>query len=248
MARERADVLLVRRGLSESRARAQADIADGLVMSGARPVLRPSERLEPEAPLDVRRTARPFVSRGGDKLAHALDVFAIDPAGLIALDLGASTGGFSDVLLSRGARRVYAVDVGHGQLHPRLRADPRVIVLERTDARALTAALVPEPFHLLVADLSFIGLAKALGPALALARPNASLVVLVKPQFEVGPTAVGKGGIVRNERDQHSAVEQVSTWLAAQPGWQVKGLAESALRGGDGNREFFLAAQQVGPR
>ena len=171
--------------------------------------------LAADAPLEVRGRDHPWVSRGGVKLAAALDHFAIDPAGLICLDVGASTGGFTDVLLSRGAARVYAVDVGSGQLAWKLRTDPRVVVLERTNVRELGAAQVPEPVDLVVCDVSFIGLALALPPALALTRPGARLVALIKPQFEAGREQVGKGGIVRDEAVRRDVCDRIADWLAA---------------------------------
>lgn len=246
MDRERADRLLVRQGLVASRAEARAAILAGQVHVAGVALRRADLRLPIDAPLECRAPPPTYVSRGGIKLAAALDHFALDPAGAVALDLGASTGGFVDVLLSRGAARVYAVDVGHGQLHPRLRCDPRVIVMERTDARTLTRALLGDAPSFLTADLSFIGLAKALGPALALAAPGARLVALVKPQFEVGPGRVGKGGIVRDEASRHAALVQVVDWLETRGGWTLLGTMASPLAGGDGNREYLLAARHDG--
>ncbi|MGH6943038.1 MAG: TlyA family RNA methyltransferase, partial [Geminicoccaceae bacterium] len=198
MAKQRVDQLLVERGLTESRAKAQALILAGQVFSGERRLDKPGQGVAADIPLEVRAPAVPHVSRGGIKLAHGLDHFGIDPAGLVALDVGASTGGFTDVLLRRGALRIYAVDVGHGQLDWRLRNDPQVIVVERTNARYLTRDLIPEPVDLVVADVSFISLKLALPPALELSRPGACLVALIKPQFEVGKGQVGTGGVVRD--------------------------------------------------
>ncbi len=243
--KRRADRLLVDRGLAESRTRAQALIAAGLVLCAGRPVSKPSEELDETAELAVTGRDHPWVSRGGVKLAAALEAFALDPRDCICLDLGASTGGFVEVLLSRGAAKVYAVDVGRGQLHPRLAGDPRVVSLERTDARELTTALVPEPVDLLSADLSFISLARALPAALALVRPGGRLVALVKPQFEVGPGKVCKGGIVRDAAARKAAIAGVRDWLAAQPGWTVEGLAESPIAGSDGNREALICARRT---
>jgi 23S rRNA (cytidine1920-2'-O)/16S rRNA (cytidine1409-2'-O)-methyltransferase len=178
------------------------------------------------------------------KLAHALDVFRIDPGGKIALDLGASTGGFTDVLLARGARRVYAVDVGHGQLVERLRADPRVVAIGGVNARELSRAHVPEPIDLIVCDVSFISLTLALPAALDLAAPGAELVALVKPQFEVGRGKVGKGGIVREPALHEQACAKIAAWLAARPGWRVLGTIPSPIEGGDGNREFLVFARR----
>jgi len=185
------------------------------------------------------------VSRGGLKLAHALDHFAIDPTGLVALDIGASTGGFTDVLLARGAARVHAVDVGRGQLAWTLRNDPRVVVHEGVNARHLSAAEIAEPVDLVVCDASFIGLATVLPAALALARPQARLVALVKPQFEAGPEAVGKGGVVRDPAVHRRVCEAVAAWVASQ-GWAVVGLVESPVTGPAGNKEFLLYARRSG--
>jgi len=242
MTRQRADRLLVARGLVESRARAQAEIAAGHVRSDGRVVVKASEMLAEDAALSLS-DALAYVSRGALKLIHALDQFGLSPEGRIALDLGASTGGFTEVLLQRGAMRVYAVDVGHGQLHARLKADPRVVSLENTDARALDAALIPEAPGFMTADLSFIGLEKALPAALALAAPGAILVALVKPQFEVGPKGVGKGGIVREAGLREAALLRMSAWLSAQPGWHTLGTTPSPITGGEGNVEFLIAAK-----
>lgn len=242
----RLDQILVERGLAESRTRAQAMIMAGLVFSGERRLDKPGAAVVPDAPLDVRGQDHLWVSRGGLKLAYALDRFAIDPAGRMCLDVGASTGGFTDVLLARGAARVYAVDVGHGQLAWKLRQDARVIVLERVNARYLTPAEVPEPINLIVCDASFIGLQTLLPAALALAALGAVLVALIKPQFEVGPGQVGKGGVVR-EPELHEAVcARISAWLGSQPGWRVIGIVESPILGAEGNKEFLVAAVRAG--
>ncbi|SMF60742.1 23S rRNA (cytidine1920-2'-O)/16S rRNA (cytidine1409-2'-O)-methyltransferase [Tistlia consotensis] len=241
--RQRADRLLVERGLAESRARAQALIEAGLVESAGRPVAKPGQLLAADAPLAVTGRDHPWVSRGGVKLAHGLEHFHIDPAGLVCLDLGASTGGFTDVLLQRGAERVYAVDVGHGQLHPRLAEDPRVVSLEGVNGRALSAELVPEAPALLVCDASFISLETLLPAALALVRPGGRLVALVKPQFELGPGAVDRRGVVRDPAARRRACEQVVAWLEAQPGWRVTDLTESPIAGPEGNVEYLLAAE-----
>jgi 23S rRNA (cytidine1920-2'-O)/16S rRNA (cytidine1409-2'-O)-methyltransferase len=245
MRKVRADRLLVERGLAPSRARAQAAIAAGNVVVADRVVAGAAEMLPHDAPLIVRAPAHPYASRGGLKLAHALDHFGIDPAGAVALDLGASTGGFTDVLLKRGAARVYAVDVGRGQLAPGLAADPRVIVRDGVNARALSAALVPEAPDIVVCDVSFISLTLALPPALDLARAGARLVALVKPQFEVGRALVGKGGIVRDAAVRAAACEAIADWLGVQPGWRVDDVTESPVRGGSGNVEFLLAAHRL---
>ena len=191
----------------------------------------------------LREAGAPTVSRGGAKLTAALASFEFDPSGLIALDVGASTGGFTEVLLKRGAKKVYAVDVGHGQLHASLRDDPRVVSFEGCDARLLTRTLIPEPVAAIVADVSFISLTKALSPALALAKPGAWLVALIKPQFEVGRGGVGKGGIVREAAARQQAVDTVTAWLSAQSGWRIAGVVPSPIKGGSGNEEYLLGAR-----
>ena len=240
--RVRADVLLVARGLFESRAKARAAIEAGGVTADGRPVTRASELIEQAATIEAR-AAHPWVGRGGVKLAHALDLWPVRVEGRIVLDVGASTGGFTEVCLGRGAARVYAVDVGRGQLHPRLAADPRVVSLEGVDARDLTASLVPDAPELVVTDVSFIGLAKALPAALSLAAAGADLVALVKPQFEVGPRAVGKGGLVTDAAARAAALEAVKVWLTA-AGWRVHATADSPVLGGDGNHEHLLWASR----
>ena len=243
--KERADQLLVLRGLAESRARAQALVLAGQVFSGDRRVDKPGQTLPADAPLAVKGRDHPWASRGGIKLAHGLDHFAIDPEGRVCLDIGASTGGFTDVLLTRGAARVYAVDVGHGQLAWELRQDPRVVVLERTNARHLTADQVPEPVELIVCDASFIGLETVLPAPLALAAPEARLVALIKPQFEVGRERVGKGGVVRDPALHQEVCERIRAWLAGPPDWRVLGVTQSPVLGPAGNREFLIAAQRT---
>jgi 23S rRNA (cytidine1920-2'-O)/16S rRNA (cytidine1409-2'-O)-methyltransferase len=243
--RKRLDELLVERGHADSRVRAQALILAGLVYCGERRLEKPGTRVAPDAPLMVRGRDHPWASRGGIKLAHALDHFAIDPAGLVCLDLGASTGGFTDVLLARGAARVYAVDVGTGQLAWKLRSDPRVIVRERLNARELAGAHVPDVIDLVTADVSFISLTLVLPPALALVSDRAQLVALIKPQFEAGREQVGRGGIVRDPEVRQSVCERIAAWLAAQPGWRVLGVAESPITGADGNIEYLLAARRA---
>src|SRR5579871_6512644 len=214
-----------------------------LVFAGERRVAKPGELLAADTVLAVRGRDHPWVSRGGVKLAHALAHFSLNPAGAVALDIGAATGGFTDVLLAHGARRVYAVDVGHGQLAWRLRGDPRVIVLERTNARYLTRAQIPEPVDFIVCDASFIGLATVLPTPLAFAAPAAVLVALIKPQFEAGPEQVGKGGVVRDPAVHRAVCARVAGWLAQQPGWRVRGVVESPIRGPEGNREFLICAR-----
>jgi len=241
--KRRLDQLLVERGLAPTRAKAQALILAGTVFSGERRLDKPGATLGADAPLEVRGKDHPWVSRGGVKLAHALDHFKVDPRDLVALDIGASTGGFTDVLLQRGAAPVYAVDVGFGQFAWSLRNDPRVVLLERTNARHLTRAQVPEPVDLVVCDASFIGLEIVLPAALALAKPRARLVALIKPQFEVGPDRVGKGGVVRDPALHREVCDRIAAWLAAQA-WRVRGIVESPIRGPEGNVEFLVAAER----
>lgn len=240
-AKERADQLLVARGLADSRSRAQALILAGAVFSGERRVTKAGELVAGDAPLEVRGRDHPWVSRGGVKLDHGLSHFGIDPAGAIALDVGSSTGGFTDVLLSRGAARVYAVDVGTNQLAWKLRQDPRVVVHEKTNARNLDRAIVPDPVDLVVCDASFIGLAKVLGAALGLARVGAALVALVKPQFEAGREEVGKGGVVRDPLVHRRVCDAAAAWVESQ-GWRVLGVTPSPITGPEGNVEFLLGA------
>ena len=241
--KRRLDQLLVERGLADSRSRARALIMAGLVYSGTRRLDKAGVRLAQDARLDVKGRGHPWASRGGIKLAHGLDHFRIDPQGLVCLDVGASTGGFTDVLLTRGAERVYAVDVGRGQLAWKLRGDERVVVLERTNARHLTHDLVPDPAALIVCDVSFIGLETALPAPLDLAAPGAWLVALIKPQFEVGKGRVGKGGVVR-DADLHCEVcGRIGAWLADRPGWTVLGITESPVTGPRGNKEFLIAGR-----
>jgi 23S rRNA (cytidine1920-2'-O)/16S rRNA (cytidine1409-2'-O)-methyltransferase len=237
----RLDELLVRRGLAESRARAHALVLAGLVFAGERRFDKPGAKIAADAPLQVRGKDHPWVSRGGIKLAHGLDHFRIDPAGLVALDIGASTGGFTDVLLTRGAKRVYAVDVGQGQFDWRLRNDPRVVLLEKTNARNLDSHLIPEPPELIVCDASFIGLEIVLPASFALAALGARLIALIKPQFEVGKGRVGKGGVVRDPVLHREVCERIEAWLTAK-GWRVLGLTESPITGPEGNKEFLIAA------
>ena len=241
--KERADQLLVVRGLAESRSKAQALILAGQVYSRTRRIDKAGQQLPADAPLELKGQDHPWVSRGGLKLAHALDHFAIDPGGQVCLDIGASTGGFTDVLLARGAARVYAVDVGHGQLAWKLRQDERVVVLEKTNARYLGRDDVPEPVSLIVCDTSFIGLATVLPAPLALAAPGARLVALIKPQFEVGKARVEKGGVVRDPGLHREVCDQIAAWLDEQAGWRVRGLTESPIQGPEGNREFSITAE-----
>ncbi len=241
--RKRVDQLLVERGLAESRSRAAALVMAGLVLAGGKRVDKPGTQLGDDAALELKGQDHPWVSRGGLKLAEAIERFGLDPAGLVCLDVGASTGGFTDVLLAKGAARVYAVDVGHGQLAWTLRQDPRVVVLERTNARYLDAAQVPEPVDWVVCDASFIGLETVLAAPLALVRPGAVLVALIKPQFEVGKGRVGKGGVVRDPELHAEVCDRIARWLAARPCWQVAGLCPSPILGPEGNREFLIVGR-----
>jgi len=244
VAKRRADQLLVDQGLADTRARAQALILAGLVSTDGRRIDKPGTALPLETPLALAGRDHPWVSRGGVKLAFALDHFAIDVTGVTALDIGASTGGFTDVLLTKGAARVHAVDVGRAQLAWKLRQDPRVVVHEGMNARYLTRATIPEPFDLITCDASFIGLATLLPAPLALAAERALLVALIKPQFEAGPKEVGKGGVVRDPAVHEAVCRRVAAWVGAQPGWSVIGIAESPIQGPAGNREFLLYARR----
>jgi 23S rRNA (cytidine1920-2'-O)/16S rRNA (cytidine1409-2'-O)-methyltransferase len=237
--RIRADRLLVERGLFESRAKAQAAITAGLVTADGARIAKPSDEIAADARL-AAAPAHPFVSRGGVKVAAALDHFRFDPAGRIALDVGASTGGFTEVLLERGARRVYAVDVGRGQLHAKLRARSDVISFEHTDIRDLAASLLPEPPDLVTVDVSFISLKLVLPATLALARQRAELVALIKPQFEAG-RGRSKKGIVRDPQIHAAVCDDIAAFITAL-GWTIAGLVPSSISGGAGNREFFIGA------
>ena len=242
-AKPRLDQLLVDRGLAGDRSRAQALVMAGKVFSGERRLDKPGAPIAVDSPLEVRGKAHPWVSRGGVKLAHGLDHFAIDPQGMIALDIGASTGGFTDVLLERGAARVYAVDVGRAQLAWKLRTDPRVVALEGVNARTLDGDRIPQPVGLIVCDASFIGLATVLPAALALAAPEAYLVALIKPQFEAAREDVGKGGVVRDATVHQAVCDRVRDWLDGLPGWSVLGVVESPITGHEGNVEYLIAAR-----
>lgn len=246
MAKQRVDVMLVERGLVESRTKAQALIMAGLVYAGTARVAKAGDMLPAEAQLSVKGQEHPWVSRGGMKLAHGLAHFGLDPAGRIGLDVGASTGGFTDVLLTHGADKVYAVDVGHGQLAWKLRSDPRVVVLEKTNARHLTDAVIPEPVGALVCDASFIGLQTVLPAGLALCVPGAFAVALIKPQFEAGPEQVGKGGVVRDPAVHEQVCARIEGWFAALPGWRVLGITPSPIKGPEGNVEFLIGAVREG--
>ena len=224
------------RGLVESRAKAHALVMAGLVFSGEQRLDKPGRMVDADLAVEVRGAPHPWVSRGGVKLAHGLEHFAISPVGLVCLDVGASTGGFTDVLVQGGASRVYAVDVGKGQLDWKLRTDPRVVVREGVNARALSVVEVPEPIDLIVCDASFIGLETVLPAALTLAKPAARLLALIKPQFEVGKGRVGKGGVVRDESLHTEVTARVQEWLASQ-GWTVEGVVPSPILGPKGDRK-----------
>jgi 23S rRNA (cytidine1920-2'-O)/16S rRNA (cytidine1409-2'-O)-methyltransferase len=241
----RLDQLLVDRGLVESKSRAQALIMAGLVYTGEKRLDKPGLSVAQDLQLDLRGQDHPWVSRGGLKLAKAIESFPIEPAGKTAIDVGASTGGFTDVLLHHGAAKVYAVDVGQGQLAWKLRQDPRVVVLEKTNARHLTTEQVPEPVDLVVCDASFIGLEVVLPAALSLTQPRAWLAALIKPQFEVGKGRVGKGGVVREPELHKEVCDRIESWLNGLPGWTVRGFVESPIKGPEGNVEFLIAAEKA---
>lgn len=241
MAKLRADQLLVDRGLAESRTRAQALIMAGLAFAGERKIEKAGQMLAEDAAIEVRGRDHPWVSRGGIKLAHALEHFGWDVTGAVAIDVGSSTGGFTDVLLTNGAARVYAVDSGTNQLAWKLRQDPRVVVHEQTSARILTPAHIPEPIDVVVCDASFIGLAKVLDVPLGFTRPGARLAALIKPQFEAGREEVGKGGVVRDPAVHERVCGEVAAWLEVK-GWQVLGVTRSPITGPEGNVEFLIGA------
>lgn len=241
MARERLDKLLVDRGLAASRERAAALVMAGNVLVEGQPASKPGAQIDPSANITLKEEDHPYVSRGALKLVKGLDTFAIDPTGMVCLDIGASTGGFTDVLLRRGAAKVYAIDVGYGQLAWSLRSDPRVVVIERENVRNMDLALVPEPCDLAVIDTSFISLTLVLPRVRELLREPAGkpIVALVKPQFEVGRDQVGKGGVVRDEAARRGAVEKVRTW-AALHGFTAHEDVESPITGPAGNVEYLL--------
>jgi len=242
----RADQLVFDRGLAESRSRAQALILGGRVFSGTRRIDKAGDMLPAGAPLEVRGELHPWVSRGGLKLDHGLRHFGLSPAGRVCLDIGASTGGFTDVLLQGGAARVHAIDVGHGQLAWKLRSDPRVTVHERTNARHLDAAILGDgdPVEALVCDASFIGLRTLLPAPLALCAPGAWAVALIKPQFEAGPDQVGRRGVVRDPAVRQSVCDGIVAWWSGLAGWRILGITESPITGPEGNHEFLIAAQR----
>lgn len=239
----RLDNLLLARGLATSRTGAQALVMAGLVFAGGRRLEKPGQTVAADIDLEVRGRPHPWVSRGGVKLAHGLTHFGISPEGRVCLDVGSSTGGFTDVLIQGGAKRVYAVDVGRGQLDWQLRQNPRVVVLEQVNARRLSREQVPEPVGLIVCDASFIGLETVLPAPMELAAPDADLVALIKPQFEVGKDQVGKGGVVRDAELREAVCRRIEGWLEAQA-WNVRGTTPSPMLGPKGNREFLIAARR----
>ncbi len=242
--KRRVDQLVVERGLAESRTKAQAYIMAGVVFSGERKIDKAGMQLAEDAPLEVRTKEHPWVSRGGLKLIQAIEEFSLEVAGRTVIDVGASTGGFTDVCLHFGAARVYAVDVGHGQLAWKLRGDARVIVLEKTNARYLTAEQIPEPVNMIVCDASFIGLQTVLPAPMSLAADGCILVALIKPQFEVGRGKVGKGGVVRDPELHKQVCQKIENWITEHmPGWSVLGLTTSPIKGPEGNVEFLIIAE-----
>ena len=244
MPKTRIDVRLVELGLADSRAKAQALVMAGNVYVGTRRIDKASQTVADGEEPTVKGKEHPWVSRGGMKLAHAIDEFNLDLSGKVVLDLGASTGGFTDVALHHGASRVYAVDVGHGQLAWKLREDDRVIVLEKTNARYLTAEQVPELVDVITCDASFIGLETILPASFDLAAEGAHLVALIKPQFEVGKGQVGKKGVVKDPALHQEVCNRIDAWLGAQPGWSVMGITESPITGPEGNKEFLIVGRR----
>jgi len=244
MAKKRADQILVERGLAQSRSRAQAYIMAGVVYSGEKKIEKSGQQLKEDVVLEVRSKEHPWVSRGGLKLIQAIEEFELDLKDMTVIDVGASTGGFTDVCLHNGASRVYAVDVGHGQLAWKIRNDDRVIVLEKTNARYLTEDQIPDPANMIVCDASFIGLQTVLPAPMALAAPGCLLVALIKPQFEVGRGNVGKGGVVRDPILHEQVCQKIGDWIRGNmPGWTVIGLTTSPIKGPEGNVEFLIVAE-----
>ena len=239
----RVDQLLLDRGLVESRTKAQALIMAGKVFCGEQKVQKPGDKIAEDKPLEVRGQDHPWVSRGGLKLEKGIREFNLDAKGITAIDVGASTGGFTDVLLAHGANKVYAVDVGRGQLHWKLRTDDRVVIMESTNARTLDKTLIPDPIDAVVCDASFIGLEKVLPAGLSLIRDNGWLVALIKPQFQVGKGQVGKGGVVRDPELHKQVCREVTDWINGLPGWTVQNIAESPITGPQGNVEFLIHAR-----
>ncbi|PYD75909.1 TlyA family RNA methyltransferase [Novacetimonas pomaceti] len=244
MAKRRVDQMLVDRGLVETRTRAQALIMAGLVFAPNRRIDKPGEQLPEDVPLTLKGQDHPWVSRGGIKLAHGLEHFGFSTEGLTCLDVGASTGGFTDVLLHNGAAKVYAVDVGHGQIAWKLRNDPRVVVLEKCNARHLTPQVIPDPIGALVCDASFIGLRTVLPAAIDLCMPGAWAIALIKPQFEAGREAIGPKGVVRDPAVHDAVCTTIREWWQSLEGWSVVGIEPSPITGPEGNREFLIAARR----
>lgn len=242
--RKRIDQLLVERGEAESRSRAQALVMAGLVFAAERRIDKPGQQVKEDSAIEVRGRDHPWVGRGGVKLAGALEKFALDPSGAVAMDIGSSTGGFTEVLLHHGAAHVFAVDVGTNQLAWKLRNDPRITVLEQTNARALTPQLIDRPCNWVVCDASFISLRKVLEVPLKLAAPECRLVALIKPQFEVARNEVGKGGIVRDPALHRRVCGEVREWLERES-WTVDGIAQSPITGTEGNVEFLVSARRA---
>lgn len=243
----RADQAVVEQGLADSRSKAQAMILAGQVFLDTRKIDKAGQTIAADAKLEVKGKPHPWVSRGGIKLAHGLESFAISAKGCVVLDVGASTGGFSDVALHNGAAKVYAVDVGHGQLDWKLRNDPRVVVLERTNARYLDSEAIPERVDLIVCDASFISLKTVLPAPMKLAKSGAHLIALIKPQFEVGKEQVGKKGVVRDPELHKQVVDDISAWLSNMAGWKVLGVETSPITGPEGNVEFLICGQYSEP-
>lgn len=241
--KERLDQILVDRGLAESRTRAQALIMAGLVLVNGQKADKPGTKIPTDRTVELKGQDHPWVSRGGLKLEKGLTTFGITPTGWVGMDVGSSTGGFTDVLLTHGAAKVYSVDVGYGQLAHKLRTDPRVVVLERTNARHLTAEQIPEPVDIVVCDASFIGLRTVLETPLTFLKPGGWLVALIKPQFEVGKDRLGKGGVVRDPALHAEVCDTMRDWLGNRPGWRVEGITESPIKGPEGNVEFLLVGQ-----
>ncbi|MBE7637938.1 TlyA family rRNA (cytidine-2'-O)-methyltransferase [Sneathiella sp. P13V-1] len=243
MVSQRLDMALVSQGLAPTRARAQSLIQEGLVEIDGEPARKPSQKVSDSALLTLSSDEKQWVGRGALKLIKALDHFHIDPKGKVAADIGASTGGFCEVLLERDVQKIYAVDVGHDQLHPTIMSDPRVINMEGVNAKTLSADVIPEPLDLIVSDVSFISLEKALPAALSLCKSGAYLAALIKPQFEVGRENIAKGGIVKNPEIAAAAAKRIEDWINGLEGWSSLGVTPSPIKGGDGNTEFLIGAR-----
>ena len=244
MAKKRVDQLLVERGLAESRSRAQAYIMAGNVYTGEQKIAKPGQQVKEDINLEVRGKEHPWVSRGGLKLVQGIEEFNIDVSKMTVIDVGASTGGFTDVCLTNGAKKVYAVDVGHGQLAWKIRNDDRVVVLEKTNARYLTDAEIPETVNMIVCDASFIGLQTVLPATMKRAEKGCLLVALIKPQFEVGKGMVGKGGVVRDPELHQQVCDKIEHWLRDEmDDWNFIGLTQSPIKGPEGNIEFLIGAR-----